>query len=135
MRYPLSLEHLHPMLEYIRSEGEKLSVPTGRLQKLELAAEEALVNVISYGHPTPNDYLEIDCLREEGPHFVVKITDWGPAFNPIEADIDIQDGVSIDERKIGGLGIHLFRKLVDEASYVREGEANLLIFILRLEVA
>jgi serine/threonine-protein kinase RsbW len=133
MQFPLSLEYLHQMLEYIRTEAEKLNVPQPRLQKLELAAEEALVNVISYGHPTSKDHLVIECLEDKGPHFLVNIQDWGPAFNPIEADIDIQEGKSVDERKIGGLGIHLFRKLVDEATYVRKGDSNHLTFTLRLE--
>ena len=121
------------MMDYIRGEAEKSNVPSGKIHKLELAAEEALVNVISYGHPSTENALEIACVND-GPHFVVQIKDWGPEFNPVEADIDIQRGASVEERKIGGLGIHLFRKLVDEVAYLREDMVNTLSFTLRLEV-
>lgn len=133
MRFPLSLDQLNHMLEYIRNQADCDGVPPVRAQKLELAAEEALVNIISYGHPSAENTVEIDCEKKQS-HFIVRLIDWGPPFNPIEADIDIQQGVSLNERKIGGLGIHLFRKLVDEAIYFRDEEKNILMFTLRLEV-
>jgi serine/threonine-protein kinase RsbW len=56
----------------------------------------------------------------------VEVEDDGRPFNPLEAPPpDI--GKPLAEREVGGLGIHLVRKMMDELEYRRENDKNLLI--------
>jgi anti-sigma regulatory factor (Ser/Thr protein kinase) len=59
---------------------------------------------------------------------VVSLTvqDEGVPFNPLDAPA-ADDTAPIEERPIGGLGIHLVRKLMDEIAYAREGNRNRLV--------
>lgn len=92
---------------------------------LNLAMEEAVVNVMNYAYPqgTVGD-IDIDALFEEGMLTFV-ISDSGTPFDPTAApEADITLGV--DERKIGGLGIFLVRNIMDSVSYERKDGKNIL---------
>ena len=102
-----------------------MGVEEAQIHKLELAAEEALVNVISYAYPEKEGTLSIKCDKNTA-RFEVTIRDQGPAFNPIEVYVDTDRDKPMNKRKIGGLGIFLIRKMVDEMSYRRDGEENVL---------
>ena len=134
MQFIVDIESLDKMLVFIREEALKLKIHPKAIQKMELACEEAFVNIISYAHPNPSNDLFIDCFLVDKTHFEVVIKDKGPPFNPLEVNIDPQKNIAVHERKIGGLGIYLIRKLIDEAIYLREDEFNVLRLTLRLEV-
>lgn len=91
-----------------------------------LALDEILTNVISYGY---NDGLEHiiyirGCVSKET--ITVEVEDDGRPFNPLDApEPDVT--ASIEERPIGGLGIHLVRKLTDHQEYHRREGKNLLV--------
>jgi anti-anti-sigma factor len=68
----------------------------------------------------------------EGNSLRVTITDDGPPFDPLAyADPDTE--LSVEEREIGGLGIHLVRQMMDEVSYRYEGDRNIVVLVKRLE--
>ncbi|MFN0065645.1 MAG: ATP-binding protein [Chlamydiales bacterium] len=134
MKFPIQLEHLGEMMGYLRKRGKELRVPLKAIQKMELACEEAIVNIISYSSPSKGDALELSCDLLEETHFQAVIRDRGRPFNPLEAPIDPQNEIPVSERRIGGLGLYLIRKLIDEAVYIRAKEENVLRLTLRLEV-
>ncbi|MCH9608689.1 MAG: Serine-protein kinase RsbW [Chlamydiales bacterium] len=116
------------MLTFVCDEGKKGGVPKEFLGKMELACEEALVNIISHGNPP--DELAIICKNRKG-RFEVIIRDHGTPFNPIESMIEPQLDLPISDRKIGGLGIYLIRTLLDESIYQRVEDENVLRLALR----
>jgi sigma-B regulation protein RsbU (phosphoserine phosphatase) len=64
---------------------------------------------------------------------ILKIKDDGVPFDPFEQDApDIE--LALEDREIGGLGIHLARKVMDEASYQRQDDKNVVTFIKHLEI-
>ena len=134
MQFSVSLKILDEMLLFVRKEAKRLAIPAKAIHKMELACEEAIVNIISHAHPKDDDLLSIECSLLDATHFDVMIKDQGPPFNPLEAPIDPQKNKTVSERKIGGLGIYLIRKLIDEAVYKREENENVLHLTLRLEV-
>ena len=93
---------------------------------LNLALEEAVTNVIQYAYPE-GDFgtLTLDAaVGEKGLTFT--ITDWGIAFDPTaKAEVDIN--AQVEDRPIGGLGIHLVRQIMDNVKYERAGDKNVLI--------
>ena len=93
---------------------------------LNLALEEAVVNVINYAYPegTVGDVIIDAAVTESAITFT--IIDNGKPFDPTaSAEVDINAGV--EDRPVGGLGIHLVRQIMDEVRYERRGEKNVLI--------
>jgi sigma-B regulation protein RsbU (phosphoserine phosphatase) len=95
------------------------------LHDLNLALEEILTNIISYGY-TDNREHEIKVRLSVQPGEVkAEVEDDGQPFNPLEAP-EPDTAQSLQERTIGGLGIHLVRKLMDSLEHKRQGDRNLL---------
>lgn len=93
--------------------------------KLNLAIEEAVVNVISYAYPagTKGD-VDIDAeADDEQLKFV--ISDSGTPFDPTQKS-EVDTTLSAEERGIGGLGIHLIRQIMDTINYERVDGKNVL---------
>jgi len=90
-----------------------------------LAIEELVSNCVKYGFDDTEEHLiTISVATSEGM-LELAFTDDGHAFNPLtfpEPDIS----VPAHERSIGGLGLHLLRKMADHAAYSRLSEQNLL---------
>ena len=126
MDFQASIDHLSQMLQFIRQEASQVGVEEAQIHKLELACEEALVNVISYAYPEKTGIVTIDCDASSFSRFGVTIRDQGPPFNPLEVYVDSERDRPMNKRKIGGLGIFLIRKMVDEMSYRRDAEENIL---------
>jgi anti-sigma regulatory factor (Ser/Thr protein kinase) len=104
-----------------------------RCNDLELALEESLVNVFNYAYSGEDGTVRISC-RMEKDCLVVGIEDKGLAFSLIDAAVpDL--AVDLSDRKIGGLGVHLVRSLMDDVRYRREADRNLLELVVCLQKA
>lgn len=125
MEFDASLQRLEEMMCYIRQQAQRYGFDKQLIHKIELPCEEALVNIISYAYPHTAGKLKIECQINNG-RFVVTLRDYGVSFNPIDAEINPQLNQPIQERKVGGLGIYLIRNVIDEASYQRVDEENVL---------
>ena len=90
-----------------------------------LVAEEVLANTISYGYQDDDVHrIELELSFADG-FFGMRFRDEGVEFDPLSrADPDLD--APTEERGIGGLGIHLVKTLTDEASWRRDGDANIL---------
>lgn len=120
MIFDTKLESLHPVLECVRKSVMEQGICEKELRKIEVAVEEAFINIISYAG---SDKLEVNCSVSGGV-FEIEMVDWGVAFNPLEKEIAIDASKPVEERAVGGLGIHLIQEIMDEVSYLRDGEMN-----------
>jgi serine/threonine-protein kinase RsbW len=113
--------------------GAEHRVPPAIVNDLNVALDEALNNIISYGYE-PGERSDImvrlTCAAEE---IVVEIVDAGRRFDPLQAPAPDLSG-SLRERKVGGLGIHFIKNLVDEVTYDRIAGYNRLRLRKRLAV-
>jgi anti-sigma regulatory factor (Ser/Thr protein kinase) len=100
---------------------------SGRLRyHLLVSIEEILTNIIKYGFDEEGVHPIHITFRRVEEQIEMEFEDRGREFNPLEIgepDLDIP----LEERKLGGLGIHLVKKMVDEARYRREGDRNILL--------
>lgn len=128
MVFEAKLENLEPMIDFILSAAKGSGFGKKELSQIRLASEEALVNVIHYAYPNKEGEVEIECLNNVSEGLEVRIIDRGTPFNPLESPApDINS--PLQQRKIGGLGVHLIRKMMDEVKYKREQDSNILILI------
>ena len=98
---------------------------------LHVALDEVLTNIIKYGYTDSRAHeIRIQLSIEDGV-LVAEIEDDGRPFDPLilpEPDMK----APLRERRVGGVGIHFVRKLMNEVSYRRMADRNLLVFKKRL---
>jgi serine/threonine-protein kinase RsbW len=99
----------------------------GPVSKIALALEEALVNICTHAYPEGPGEVEIAC-RLEGDRFEVEIADTGIPFD-LTALPDPDLGAGVAERPVGGLGVFLMKRMMDEVRYRREGVRNILTLV------
>lgn len=124
---PARLDNLERMFTFIRAAASKQGFDPSLVNKIQLASEEALVNVISYAYPAGGGTLEIVCDNLPD-RLQITVIDSGKAFDPLALpDPDIN--APMEKRRIGGLGIYLMKQIMDEVSYARENERNVLTMV------
>lgn len=107
--------------ETLQKEPLKKSI----LKKLELACEEALVNIISYAYDNKIGNIDIT-LHSNSKRIEITIIDQGRFFNPLLEDRTVNKNLTLEERKEGGLGILMIKKVMDEVHYKRVENTNVL---------
>ena len=118
-------------VEKLAAAGEELGLSTAFMMSLNLVMEEAVSNIIFYAYKGDvEDAVDISLVREGG-ELIVTLIDHGIAFDPtLRKDPDIT--LSAEDRPIGGLGIFLIKKIMDEVSYQRVDERN--VFIMKKKI-
>jgi anti-sigma regulatory factor (Ser/Thr protein kinase) len=109
--------------EALRNYCEFRELPSNIVFALTLSLDEVVTNVMSYGYDDHDEH-HIDVTLRSG-HGVIEITveDDGKPFDPLEYRIpDLK--CPIDERPVGGLGIHLVKTYMNELEYRRVGGKN-----------
>lgn len=122
---PNDIETIPQLNEFIDLAAEEVGLDMSLTMSLNLAMEEAVVNVMDYAYPDgQKGNVDIEVTADqEWMTFV--ITDTGIAFDPTTKE-DADTTLSAEERPIGGLGIFLVRQLMDDINYKREGNKNVL---------
>lgn len=125
------VEEIPCLAEFVENICESAGVNPSLTMSLNLALEEAVTNVMLYAYPEGEDgQVEVECKPENGV-MTFEIRDSGKPFDPTQqADADVTLGVQ--ERPIGGLGIFLVRQIMDEVSYERKNDKNVLKLVKRL---
>lgn len=103
----------------------------GGVQDLALALQEALDNVVEHAYRGVVPGAVVVEARLVGDEAVVEVRDRGPAFDPLEGPLP-ELGGALEERRVGGLGLRLLRRLVDDARYRRADGWNRLVLVKRL---
>jgi sigma-B regulation protein RsbU (phosphoserine phosphatase) len=119
------IEQVPQLADFVDMVCEELDFDPSLAIQMNLAIEEAVVNVMSYAYPTGvvgNVNIEAQA-NEERLKFT--ITDNGIPFDPT-AKAEVDTTLSAEERPIGGLGIHLVRQLMDSINYERIDGKNIL---------
>jgi sigma-B regulation protein RsbU (phosphoserine phosphatase) len=115
----------------LASFAEMNGVPPGAIQKLNIAMDDLVNNIVSYGIEEHRESLiDVNC-RLSGDSLHIEVIDAGHPFNPFE-NIKVDTTASIDEREIGGLGRLLVQELMDEVGYERRRDKNVVRLTLKV---
>ena len=113
---------------------------TGRLNlapklaaNVRLAVEEAVVNVMDYAYPVGLEGDICICAKSDGKRLRFIISDEGAPFDPTKA-LQVDTTLGVEDRPVGGLGIHLVRQLMDSINYERIDGKNTLTLIKLLKI-
>ncbi len=123
------LDHLCQTCEEI---GRSIGISDKSIFEMNLALDELFTNIISYGFQDQQEHTIKIVITIEGDLLHMCIEDDGLPFNPLASKTpDFQCG--IEECKIGGLGIHLIRKLMDDVQYQRLADKNILVLKRKIQ--
>jgi len=121
------LDRLHTAVEGF---GSQHGLPRRVVFELNLALDEWVTNIVEYGYEDADAHtiavsLQLDS-RDSGRVVHIEVEDDARAFNPLEVAPPRLD-VPIEDRSIGGLGIHFVRRCMDAVAYERVGGRNRLL--------
>jgi serine/threonine-protein kinase RsbW len=128
--FPADFEYLDEIRDLVANAARKGGFNEKEVYALQLAADEAASNIIEHAYEgKPGGSIQISC-QVHGDTLTITMRDDGKTFDPsnvkppnLKADLS--------ERQIGGLGVYLMRKLMDEIRYETQGNSNILTMIKR----
>ena len=97
------------------------------LSAIYLVLEELVSNVISYGYDDDHPHAIVIRLDLQDQNLRIEVEDDGRAFNPLEQPIS-EPSDTLEEQRVGGMGLRLVRFLVRDLTYRRVGEKNVVTF-------
>ena len=121
-----TVENLQQVIDFATEQLEKRDCPMKVSMQMELVIEEIFVNIASYAyHPEIGPATFVMEFEENPTSLLMTFIDGGKPYNPLERT-DPDTTLDVEERDIGGLGIFLVKKNVDEIDYKYEGGKNIL---------
>jgi len=111
--------------------AEAHSLPAGVRRSVNVALDDLLTNALSHGRTGRDPCLVTVEVELDHERVTVTLTDDGPPFDPLgQAAPDTK--LSVEERPIGGLGIHLVGQLMDQVNYQRREGHNVVVLVKEL---
>ena len=130
--FPAKVDALADVLGFAEETLERYECPMKMQMAVCVAIEEVFVNVAHYAYGEGEGDVDFGiCYDEENHAFIFRMADQGVPFDPLatpEPDITL----SAEEREIGGLGIFITRKTMDQVTYTYENGKNILIMMKKL---
>ena len=116
VQFPAKFDYLDEIRDFVGEIARKGGFGSKEVYNIQLATDEAASNIIEHAYEgVSNGVLELSCGLQ-GNAIIIVLVDHGEPFDPSEIPMpDLKADLS--ERKIGGLGIFLMRKLMDDVRY------------------
>ena len=123
-----TMDNLDAVIGFIEERLEGMDCPMKISMKIAVCVEELFVNVVNYVYDGHEGSCQVvfEKVENEPSRAIITMVDQGKAFNPLEKE-DPDTTLKADEREIGGLGIFMVKNIMDEISYERNGEKNIII--------
>ncbi len=117
------LSELETLCQHLNKFSQDTGLSEACLTDINICLDELFTNIVCYGFKDKLEHLTLFLLQLSKDVLTVVIEDEGVAFNPLEKkDPEIPD--DLKDVRIGGLGIHIVRKLMDELHYERKDSRN-----------
>lgn len=111
--------------------AEEHALPADVRRSVNVALDELLANALSHGQKGRDPCSVTVDVELDQERVTVVITDDGAPFDPFGRDAP-DTALPVEERPIGGLGIHLVRELMDQVSYQRRDDQNVVVLVKQL---
>ena len=119
-------ENLYQVLAFVDEQLEYLGCSPAVQMRMDLVVEEIFANVANYAYAPQTGSVTVICELESEPSAIIlTFEDSGVPYDPLKKD-DPDVTLSAEERQIGGLGIFMIKKNVDDISYEWRDGKNIL---------
>ncbi|MBW2516022.1 MAG: ATP-binding protein [Deltaproteobacteria bacterium] len=117
------MSELTVLRQHVENFGQMAGLSQGCLFEIILCLDELFTNIVSYGFDDDRHHLIQFTLQMDNDELVIDVEDGGIPFNPL---LKQESGIPIDPKniKIGGLGIHIVKKLTNDICYQRDHGKN-----------
>ena len=129
---PATLENLEIVTGFIHERLKLAGCPAKLMTQVDLAVEEIYVNIARYAYHPEIGQATVRCAVGGNPlQVTIQFLDSGKPFDPL-AKPDADTTLSAEERDIGGLGILMVKKSMDDVVYEYRDGCNILTLMKRL---
>ena len=125
------LDEIGRLAALLENFGARHHLSAELIYAFDLSLDEVLTNVISYAFADAREHTIDVRLRIAEGELVAQVSDAGRPFNPLEVPPPNLDA-PIEERRIGGLGLHIVREMMDRLEYRRVNDQNVLTITRRI---
>jgi len=124
------IEQMAGLEPFVSEITEIFNLPEEFAFSLSLALDETVANVVMYAYPGQTGMpLHVEADGVPGKQLIIRIVDEGVPFDPTTEAPEVDTTLDTEEREVGGLGLFLVRQCMDEVSYERKGDTNVLTLI------
>ena len=132
MTFPAVIESISKVTEWIDETLEKLDCAMKAQMQIDVAIDEIFGNIARYAYPDQEGSATVKIAFHEATRvFSITFVDQGIPFDPLSRK-DPDTSLGLEEREIGGLGIFLVRKTMDDVSYAFKDGKNILCLRKRI---
>jgi anti-sigma regulatory factor (Ser/Thr protein kinase) len=131
-RFPRAVSALGDIFEFLDAHAAAHAVPPGALYAVRFVVEELFTNMVKYSPSDGPGTVLLELSAEPG-RLVVRLTDSGVEPFDVTQAADADTALGLEERKVGGLGLHLVKRMVDSLDYRYEGRTSIITFTKNLE--
>jgi anti-sigma regulatory factor (Ser/Thr protein kinase) len=134
-------EHVQQLCQFVADGARQSGLDDTAVFHVELACDEACTNIIEHAYAGEGRGDITIKWQVSDDEFVITIEDNGRSFNPESVptpvtvtDVPLSDEELANTMKIGGLGVHFIRKLMDDVQFSSGKDGNRLVLMKKLEV-
>ena len=117
------LSELKALNQHLIAFGRDIGLPELSLSEINICLDELFTNIVLYGFNDDSDHKIKFTMTADDKTLIATIEDNGMPFNPLKQKA-VELPENVDSAKIGGLGIHITRELMDKINYERKGNLN-----------
>jgi serine/threonine-protein kinase RsbW len=115
--------------QFAAAQAHEAGFSLARVREIELMVEEVVANICRHSYGDHPGNVELSCERLDGANLALEFIDYGRPFDILALPMpDL--AVDLDHRDLGGIGVPMFRALVNHATYRREDVRNILRVIV-----
>ena len=122
---PARMDSLAALRAFALERAAAQGMSEGVCARIDLVLEEVLLNIFYYAYKGEPGQVSLGCGKVEQRGFLVRMTDQGQPFDPLQRDAPDTTG-QIEDRPIGGLGVLLARQMSSAMAYHRQDNSNVL---------
>ena len=120
-----ALTELDALFQHVERFGNLVGLPKKQIFQINLALDELFTNIVSYGYTDNKTHWIKFNLRADSDAVKIRIEDSGIAFDPVGTSTS-GSAPPLEDCKIGGLGLHIVKKIMDQIDYTRKGNKNII---------
>lgn len=120
-----TLENIGKVTDFVNEQLETVNCPMKAQMQIDIAIDELFGNIANYAYNPEIGMATVRVEVSEEPTVIITFIDHGVPYNPLEKN-DPDTTLSAEEREIGGLGIFMVKKSMDQISYEYKNGQNIL---------
>jgi len=128
------LEELHKIVETMEEISKDWNISSKANMEINLVLEELFTNIVFYAFPDNREHqIDLTFSLFESGILQITLVDDGRYFDLMEAAEEVKIDAALEERKVGGLGIHFVKQMVDEMNYERKAGKNIVTLTKKIK--